>query len=75
MVGIPLEFIASTRDCNSDAPVRNPGTTIAALRLGRLLSALAIVLADGLGGDGWEKASDVLEQSPRIASSGSSIER
>lgn len=64
MVGIPLAFSASTRGWNSDAPVRNPGTMIAALRFGRSLMLLGGVVR----GNGCDRASDCLEQSAASSS-------
>jgi len=65
MVGMPLAFSASTRGWNSDAPVRNPGTMIAALRFGR---SLMLLLGVVVRGDGCDRASDFLEQSAASSS-------
>jgi len=45
MVGMPRAFRDLTRGANSSAPVRNPGTMMAALIFGRVV--------DDDGGDGW----------------------
>lgn len=44
MVGIPREFSSSTSGWNSAAPVRNPGTRIAALRFGRFANSFVTLV-------------------------------